>query len=143
MTAIPVAVGPTNARQHITGYWALSIPAPYRSMGGRSNPRWTWFASRPETLADREGLRYANSPHPAPRSPRRLTARSGCRQRLQCRSPQSTSGIGAPGRGGRPSAPHAQHAVGAGLVEAGDLVHSGQRQLGGGRGLHVASGAHR
>ena len=56
MAEIPVEVGPTNARQHITGYWALSIPAPYRSMGGRSNPRWTWFASRPETLADREGL---------------------------------------------------------------------------------------
>ena len=56
MAEIPVEVGPTNARQHITGYWALSIPAPYRSMGGRSNPRRTWFASRPETLADREGL---------------------------------------------------------------------------------------
>ena len=67
----------------------------------------------------------ANSPAGALGSSRRLTGRSGCRQGLQWRSPQSGSGIGVPGGG--PGAPNAQDAVGAGLVEAGDPAHLGQQ----------------
>ena len=49
-------------------------------------------------------LCYANSPAAASAgSSRRLTRRSGCRQRLQCRSPQSGSGIGVPAGVGRPA----------------------------------------
>ena len=70
-------------------------------------------------------LRYANSPAcSASGSLKRLTGRSGCRQRLQWRPPQSGSGIGVPA--GVPVLPNAQDAVGAGLVEAGDTAHLGR-----------------
>ena len=52
--------------------------------------------ARPALEAGLALLRYANSPAAAPGSLKRLTGRSGCRQRLQWRSPQSGSGIGVP-----------------------------------------------
>ena len=50
-----------------------------------------------------------NSPAAAAGSSRRLTRRSGCRQRLQCRSPQSGSGIGVPAGVGLPA--HRTHST--------------------------------
>ena len=52
---------------------------------------------------------YANSPAAASGSSRRLTRRSGCRHRSQCRSPQSGSGIGVPAGVGLPA--HRTHST--------------------------------
>ena len=61
-----------------------------------------WFLAVVVVLAGPALLRYANNPGAEAGLSRRLTARSGCRQRLQWRSPQSGSGIGIPAGVGVP-----------------------------------------
>ena len=47
---IPVGIGPTTPRRHITGAAALNIPQPGRNAGGDWHEHACWFAPEPETL---------------------------------------------------------------------------------------------
>ena len=47
---IPVAIGPTTRKRHITGTTALNIPDPWDFNGGDWHQHATWFWTEPETL---------------------------------------------------------------------------------------------
>lgn len=51
--SIPVEIGPTSPRRHITGVAALNIPDP-RHEGGDWHNHATWFATEPERLDERD-----------------------------------------------------------------------------------------